>query len=561
MIHGARAKGPPVPTAGYNDAMGDGNVHGELREQLIEQGYAGPVRVLDAPRCRQILDRLIDGEREPCDWHKGHGATSWAFYDLARQPAIVERVSSVIGDDVMLWGASIQTRAPGAIHPWHTDIEISATRGRSVSVWIGLEHTAAGSSLSVVPYSHRFGVTVQETAHRAGKRRSEMRNEDVSRWAAEYDPRSGIVRVEMTDGEAVFLDGALWHGSHNLTGNTRRALLLQYAAPDMPIRIPDLDYLEWPFRVRDAPRPPCIMVRGAARGGDNRVVSAPPRPATAGERKLSSRVYPLHIPLPPDREKGWKPYPIFGGSTSALRSLTCHASVLGHDQCPHPPHRHDEEEILVVLSGEVDIMVPDVGGPNGNDRKRMHAGQFAYYPANFAHTLRAISEEPANYLMFKWQSGSRAGTPLGFGQFDALGTIAPLAQEKGFRAKLLVEGPTDGLSKLHCHASTLLPGAGYSPHVDAHDVAIIVLEGEIETLGERVKPCGVIFYPAGEPHGISNPGESLARYVVFEFHGEGAHARAAHVTPDARRALTAVNPLRWTSRVRRLLKEIATGRK
>ena len=45
-----------------------------------------------------------------------------------------------------------------------------------------------------------------------------------------------------------------------------------------------------------------------------------------------------------------------------------------------------------------------------------------------------------------------------------------------------------------------MPGAGYDPHVDANDMVIIVLEGEIETLGERVAPHGVVIYPTGEPH-------------------------------------------------------------
>src|SRR5215471_7444753 len=146
------------------------NVHGDLRAQWVEQGYAGPIRVLEEQRCRQIVDRLVEGERETPEWHKSYAVSSWAFYDVARNPAIVERVATLLGDDVMLWGASVQTRAPDAVHPWHSDIEISTASGKSVSVWIGLEHTAADSSLLLMPYSHRFGATVQETAHRAGRR-------------------------------------------------------------------------------------------------------------------------------------------------------------------------------------------------------------------------------------------------------------------------------------------------------------------------------------------------------------------------------------------------------
>ncbi|MGB6680380.1 MAG: glycosyltransferase, partial [Candidatus Bathyarchaeia archaeon] len=72
--------------------------------------------------------------------------------------------------------------------------------------------------------------------------------------------------------------------------------------------------------------------------------------------------------------------------------------------------------------------------------------------------------------------------------------------------------------KLHCHITTMQPGAGYAPHADSYDVAILLLEGTVETLGQRVSSQAVIFYAAGEPHGIKNIGDIPACYLVFEFH-------------------------------------------
>ena len=91
--------------------------------------------------------------------------------------------------------------------------------------------------------------------------------------------------------------------------------------------------------------------------------------------------------------------------------------------------------------------------------------------------------------------------------------------EVGFHPRLVFEGATGGLRKLHCHASTLTPGAGYDAHIDAHDVAIIVLKGEVEILGQCLGPHALIFYTAGEPHDLRNVGSAVAEYVVFEFHG------------------------------------------
>jgi hypothetical protein len=122
--------------------------------------------------------------------------------------------------------------------------------------------------------------------------------------------------------------------------------------------------------------------------------------------------------------------------------------------------------------------------------------------------------------MFKWRSDwTKNESPLAYVHFNLFDSINASETKDGFCPHLLFEGPTAYLRKLHSHTSTLTPGASYDPHIDDYDVAIILLEGQVETLGKRVGPYSVIFYRAGEPHGMRNPGESMAKYVVFEFHG------------------------------------------
>jgi mannose-6-phosphate isomerase-like protein (cupin superfamily) len=524
--------------------------------QIAEQGYASPVPVLSAQECQRFLQVANDARKmPPLDWDKGNAVTSRAFYEMSTHPAIIELVVALLSEDVMLWGASIQNRPPGTVHPWHCDIESIGSSGKTVSVWIGIEHTNRDSSLLIIPYSHRFGVTVQEVRHQLGKGREETTDEDILRWARERDKRSDLVKLEMTDGQALFFDGQLWHSSRNLLSKTRQALLLQYATPDTMIRIPDLNYLDWPFHTLKLPKPACLMVRGSAKAGVNRIVSAPVAASAGSSPQLTSRVYPLHLPLPPDKEKGWKPYHIFNGSTANLRSLTCHTSVLTQGSCPHPPHAHKEEELLLLLAGEVDLILPDVQTPNGDHRKRLRVGQFVYYPAHFPHTLETVSVEPANYLMFKWYTdATEIASPLAFGHFNISDYLENSEVQDGFRPRLVFEGPTACLRKLHCHVSTLLPGAGYEPHIDAYDVAIIVLEGEVETLGERVAPHNVSFYPAGVPHGMRNHAEAIAKYVVFEFHG--SQKTLPDVLPSLALPLFTklTDPQRWKRKLKYLLR-------
>lgn len=244
--------------------------------------------------------------------------------------------------------------------------------------------------------------------------------------------------------------------------------------------------------------------------------------------RLTSGVYPLTIPMAPDEERGWRSQRVFSGSTNSLFSFSCHASVLTRGVCPHPPHTHVEEEILLLLCGEADLtLVDDASTPQEEKRVHLRPGRFVYYPAGFAHTLRTTSEQPANYLMLKWfAETSRAGRNLPHGHFETAAREDEPSAPGGFTSRLVFEGPTRYLGKLHCHASTLTAGHGYEPHEDPYDVVIIVLEGELDTLGQKARPNDAVFYAAGDPHGIRNLGSATAKYLVFELHGRESGFKA-----------------------------------
>jgi mannose-6-phosphate isomerase-like protein (cupin superfamily) len=124
--------------------------------------------------------------------------------------------------------------------------------------------------------------------------------------------------------------------------------------------------------------------------------------------RLTSRIEPVGVPLAPDEQKGWKPYYLFRGLTRDETYLSCHVSVLTAGHSPHPPHTHKEEELLLVLAGEVDLTLPQLASDRQGRPWRLQTGQFVYYPAEFPHTLTSASSAPANYLMFKWHSGRKA---------------------------------------------------------------------------------------------------------------------------------------------------------
>jgi mannose-6-phosphate isomerase-like protein (cupin superfamily) len=487
------------------------------RSSFAEEGFAGPVSVFTPALCRFVMQHLRLGDRPPpLNWPKGIAASDRVFYDLATDPALVALVRSLLGDDLVLWGTTIVERNPGAVHHWHTDIESSAADGRFVSVWIGLENTARASALKLVSRSHTFGAPIQRVAQQNGLRRGQVVDERVAAWARTRHPSAGIVQPDASDGDAILFDGRMWHSSHNTLAEGRRtALLLQYAAAGTPLFIPDFNQLEWPFRFT-AERPPTVVVSGKQDSRSNELVPRPPVPR-AGTR-LVTVAKSLTLPLERDEAKGWRPHKLFRGRTPVFELMACHASVLDPGHSPHAPHSHIEEELLIVLDGEAEVVIAD--GPSENEARieTLRRGEFVYHPAFQHHTIRNAAAAPVTYLMFKWRAApANNASPLASTIFR--GDIFANARErKPFASRRLFEHPTAFLQKLHAHVTVLEPGAGYAPHTDDYDVAIVTFDGAVKTVGRTVRPHGVIYYAAGEPHGMRNVGNAPARYLVFEFH-------------------------------------------
>lgn len=532
---------------------GDLQVAGFMRD-----GFLGPLPIFTRAECLGIAAYLRREEHPaPPDWSKGRAVHERFLYDLAIHPALLSSLTALLGDDVVLWGASAVIRDPGDVHAWHCDIESAHPDGRFVTAWIGLEHVSRESALQMISRSHLLGKTVQEARMERGLRRELATPEELLEAVREHEPLAELVQPEMTNGEVLLFDGRLWHGSNNSRSTGQRlALLLQYAAADCPVLMPDLTHLEWPFHFLPAPRPPVILVSGSDGGRANRLVPAPP-PGSRGQSLVATAVHQFDLPLESHAE-AWRAFPAFNGPTRTLADVSCHASVLSGGHSPHPPHAHGEEELLIPLRGDVELLIANGPSDPAPQVERLSPGSLVYYPAGQHHTIRNPGVSPVQYLMFKWDSPrSEVAVPQGTRVFH-YGELAPPAGAADFWTRTIFEGPTSCLGKLHAHLTVMQPGGGYEPHVDAYDVAIVLLSGTVETLGQTVEPLSVVYYGAGEPHGLWNTGAQPATYLVFEFHAPGFEAIRPPVQPRrtvSDRAIRLAKRLTWP--IRRRLKPVA----
>ena len=87
----------------------------------------------------------------------------------------------------------------------------------------------------------------------------------------------------------------------------------------------------------------------------------------------------------------------FRTPTATLDELECHVTTLNPGIQSHPPHRHPNEELVIVREGTVEVLV------NG-EWKRVGPGSVIFNASNQLHALRNVGTGPATYHVINWQS-------------------------------------------------------------------------------------------------------------------------------------------------------------
>jgi quercetin dioxygenase-like cupin family protein len=99
--------------------------------------------------------------------------------------------------------------------------------------------------------------------------------------------------------------------------------------------------------------------------------------------------------------------------------------------------------------------------------------------------------------------------------------MQPTPTANGVRRDLF-EGPTATVDKLHCHITTLKPGANSGePRRHLQEEVIIIKEGQVEATvdgrTQTVGPGSVIFFAANAVTRLRNAGEVPATYTVVYY--------------------------------------------
>ena len=87
----------------------------------------------------------------------------------------------------------------------------------------------------------------------------------------------------------------------------------------------------------------------------------------------------------------------FNKPTSQLNQFEMHTTALNADSVSHAPHTHVQEEIVLILRGNVEMFI------DGKYYKGSQ-GDLYFLSSNTPHALKNIGKEQCEYFAFQWRN-------------------------------------------------------------------------------------------------------------------------------------------------------------
>ncbi len=94
---------------------------------------------------------------------------------------------------------------------------------------------------------------------------------------------------------------------------------------------------------------------------------------------------------------------LYKGPTASLDQLEMHVSTLNPGLESHPPHRHENEELIILREGECETL------SNGKWMK-VGPGSVIFNASNSLHGFRNVGTTPAVYHVINWSPSRKADT-------------------------------------------------------------------------------------------------------------------------------------------------------
>ena len=209
---------------------------------------------------------------------------------------------------------------------------------------------------------------------------------------------------------------------------------------------------------------------------------------------------------------------IIEGSSRHFKHIKIHATTVYPHQIPHPGHKHDEEELIIIKEGELTVTIE-------GKTQTLGVGSIALMMSGDEHSFENKTDENVTYYVMRYESrepkdlerAKKAG-----GSFCLNWNNIPFqANEKGGTRKFF-DKPTAMSKRVEMHVTTLNEGLqSHPPHT--HQAAEILLpidnvtEEYINGKWIEARKGDIILLESTIPHAIRNISRGTTTYFAFQF--------------------------------------------
>jgi ectoine hydroxylase-related dioxygenase (phytanoyl-CoA dioxygenase family) len=205
-----------------------------------EEGYLGPFAICPPEEMKRILQYIDEKvlpqksdtvHSNPGDTYINPNAQSRhldhrVMYELSTHPAIIDRMASIFGEDLILWRTNLWEKKPGDRETvWHQDGTYWPIEPvLNISAWLAItEATVENSCMEVIPGSHRKHVPL-------------VKNQNDVGWELVPDPKvvdiNKAVKIELKPGEFfLFNERTLHYAGPNRSQKRRLGMAMRVTKP------------------------------------------------------------------------------------------------------------------------------------------------------------------------------------------------------------------------------------------------------------------------------------------------------------------------------------------
>lgn len=222
----------------------------EQVKQYHEQGYLGPFAAFSEQEMTQDLCPQIERtlKTDPPDHkHLDHNRhlDSAVVHRVATAPAVVDRMASIMGPDLLLWRTNFFVKEPGGKEiPWHQDLNYWPIEPPVViSAWMAIDPvTIENSCVQLIPGTHRKVIPhVKSTGDKLFAEEADGSSVDTTQ----------LINMELKPGEFfLFNERTLHHSEPNRSQMRRIGLSIRVVPPLVRVL------------KQDAPNHGTVLIRG-----------------------------------------------------------------------------------------------------------------------------------------------------------------------------------------------------------------------------------------------------------------------------------------------------------